>query len=100
MLRTHGMPVWHSRSNIVGARQWHDEIGSALKRCDWFIVVLSPESVEVYMGEVRIIPLLYQPRDYEKLSWTLSISQIVDFSRSFEEGCRDLLRVWGVGYNP
>ncbi len=34
-LRQHGIPVWHSRTNIVGAQQWHDEIGAALKRCDW-----------------------------------------------------------------
>ena len=37
-LRGHGIPVWYSQTNILGAQQWHDEIGEALKRCDWFIV--------------------------------------------------------------
>ncbi len=45
-LRGHGIPVWYSQTNILGAQQWHDEIGEALKRCDWFIVVLSPNSVQ------------------------------------------------------
>ena len=34
VLRRHGVPVWDSRTNIVGAQQWIDEIGSALVRCD------------------------------------------------------------------
>jgi hypothetical protein len=33
------------KANIRGAQQWHDEIGTALKRCDWFLLVLSPQSV-------------------------------------------------------
>jgi hypothetical protein len=28
------------------AQQWHDEIGAALRRCDWFVLVLSPHTVE------------------------------------------------------
>ena len=45
-MRDHGVPVWYSKSNIVGAQQWHDEIGRALERCDWFVVILSPSSVK------------------------------------------------------
>jgi len=44
-LRNHGVPVWYSATNIVGAQQWHDEIGKALKRCDWFIILLSNDSI-------------------------------------------------------
>src|ERR1035437_5127578 len=46
VLRCHGVPVWYSGTNIVGAKQWHDEIGKALARCDWFVIVLSPRSVK------------------------------------------------------
>ena len=49
-LRNHGIPVWYSQTNILGAQQWQDEIGKALKRCDWFIVILSPNSVESMWG--------------------------------------------------
>jgi hypothetical protein len=31
MLRRHGVPLWYSQTNIMGARQRHDEIGAALK---------------------------------------------------------------------
>lgn len=111
VLRRHGIPTWHSRTNIVGAQQWHDEIGDALKRCDWFILVLSPNSVgSIWVKREalfalndnryadKIIPLLYQPCDYDQLSWTLSLLQMVDFTGDFDDGCRALLRVWGVGY--
>lgn len=113
IMRAHGIPVWLSQTNIVGAQQWHDEIGAAVKRCDWFVVVLSASSVEsVWVKrellfalqqnhfENRIVPLLHSPCDYEKLSWVLSIFQMVDFTRSFEDGCRDLLRIWGLGFIP
>lgn len=113
MLRRHGCPVWYSRTDVLGAQQWHDEIGSALRRCDWFVLVLSPNAVEsewvkreclFALQERRfdnkIVPILYQPCDYEELSWTLSSFQMIDFGKPFEDGFRDLLRVWGVGYRP
>lgn len=111
MLRRHGLPVWYSRTNIRGARQWHDEIGAALNRCDWFVLVLSPSAVEsIWVKrellfsleqerfEGKIIPVLFRPCDYERLSWTLSAIQMIDFTQTFDQGCRDLLRVWGLGY--
>jgi hypothetical protein len=111
VMRLHGVPVWYSRTNIVGAQQWHDEIGAALKRCDWFVLVLSPNAVKSIWAkrEVlyalndnryadKIVPLLYQSCDYGQLSWTLSLLQIVDFTQDFDDGCRALLRVWGLGY--
>jgi hypothetical protein len=111
MMRRHSIPVWYSQTNILGARQWHDEIGAALKRCDWFVLILSPSSVnsvwvkrEVLFAlndnryAEKIIPLLYRPCDFDQLSWTLSLLQMIDFRQDFETGCRDLLRVWGLGY--
>ena len=46
LLRAHGPPVWYSRTNIAGAEKWHDEIGRALDRGDWFLVVLYKKSVQ------------------------------------------------------
>ncbi len=110
-LRRHGVPFWYSTRNIAGAQQWHDEIGAALGRCDWFVLVLSPESVrskwvkhELLFAlnnaryEKRIIPCLFKKCDVDKLSWTLSSFQFIDFSKSFEQGMRALLRVWLLGY--
>ncbi|MGA2865843.1 MAG: toll/interleukin-1 receptor domain-containing protein [Verrucomicrobiota bacterium] len=112
-LRRHGVPVWYSPTNILGAQQWHDEIGAALKRCDWFLVLLSESAVRSFWVKRelcyalqqrrylnRITPVLLQPCDFEQLSWTLSASQFIDFSAGFENGCRALLRVWGLGWKP
>jgi hypothetical protein len=111
VLRNTEVPVWYSGTSIVGAQQWHDEIGEALMRCDWFVVVLSPQSVKsrwvrLELGfalrdaryDRRIIPLLLRPCNYLTLSWTLGGIQFVDFASGFDDGCQNLLRVWGLGY--
>src|SRR5512132_2458318 len=78
VIRSHGVPVWYSQTNILGAQQWHDEIGAALQRCDWFALVLSPHAVESQWVkrellyaldhkryDKKIIPVMYQPCDFE-----------------------------------
>ena len=112
MLRAHGVPVWFSRTNLLGAQQWHDEIGQALARCDWFVVILSPAATrskwvkrELLYAlrspryENRIIPLRYRKCDIDNLSWTLDDFQAIDFTEEFSTGCRLLLRTWGVGFH-
>src|SRR5437588_192032 len=99
----------HSRAG--GLR--HDEIGKALsERCDWFLVGLSPSAVNskwvkhelVYalnnapFQNGRITPLLARTCDWRKLSFTLGNFQFVDFRKSFDAGCRELLRGWGIEY--
>ena len=111
VLRDHGIPVWYSPTNIIGAQQWHDEIGRALARCDWFAVLITGNALrskwvrrELHYAleqdryNDRIIPLLYKPCDDSRLSWTLSGFQRVNFAGDFDHGCRDLLRIWGFGY--
>jgi len=50
--------------------------------------------------ENRIVPLLYQDCDYDQLSWTLSLLQFVSFKNDRGYGYRELLRIWGMGYQP
>jgi hypothetical protein len=110
MLRAHGVPVWFSQTDIVGAQQWHDEIGAALGRCDWFLVLLSADAVsskwvkrELLFAlnndryQDRIVPVRYRDCDFKQLSWTLDQPEMVDLSGEFEAGCRALLRIWGIG---
>jgi hypothetical protein len=112
-LRRHGIPVWYSETNLLGAQQWHDEIGKALARCDWFAVLLSPKAVrsEWVKRELlyalrtlryrnRIVPVLHRACDPDKLSWTLNDFQRVDLTQNFAAGCKALLRTWGIGYQP
>jgi len=111
VLKQHNIRYWYSATHIAGGQQWHDEIGEALARCDWFIVVLTPNAVrsvwvkrelvfalsqDRYNG--RIIPILRKPCDYPRLSWALPEFQLIDFTGNFEIGCRQLLRVWNVNY--
>ena len=46
LLQMHRIEYWYSPKHILGAQQWHDEIGTALARCDWFLLVLSPHAVK------------------------------------------------------
>ena len=113
VLRRHGIPVWYSETDVLGAQQWHDEIGAALRRCDWLTLVLSPSATEslwvkrevIYAlrqdrFDGRIVPVLYKPCAFDDISWTLPQLQIIDFTSGFDKGCRELLRIWGVGYAP
>jgi hypothetical protein len=107
----HGVKVWFSEHGIRGAAQWHDEIGAALDRCDWMLVILSPSSVasrwvkrevayaiEEPRFDGRIIPVRIRECSAKKLSWVLPQIQSIDFTRDFDGGCRRLLRIWGISY--
>jgi len=113
VLKRHGVKFWYSGADIVGAQQWHDEIGRALANCNWFLLILTPHSVrsewvkrELFFAldqqryRNRIIPLLRKPCDASKLSWTLNSFERVDFTGDFDEGCRQLLRVWNIEWKP
>ena len=110
VLRDHGVPVWYSETNLLGAQQWHDEIGAALARCDWFLVILSPQAtrskwvkrellyaLRTPRYEDHIVPIRFRLCNADRLSWTLDDSQAVDFTGNFDTGLRALLRTWGLG---
>src|SRR5215475_4150617 len=109
VLTRHGIPVFFSPQHIRGAQQWQNEILSALQRCDWFMVLLSPHAInsmwvkrEVAFAlqdpryEDRIIPLQYRECDLKSLQW-LTLFQMVDFAGDFTNGCQSLLRIWEIG---
>jgi hypothetical protein len=111
ILRAVGIRYWYSKRHIAAATQWHDEIGNALARCDWFVVILSPSALRSLWVKRellyalrkrrysdRIVPVLYVQCDWGRLSWTLENLQMVDFTRGFEAGCRGLLWTWGLKY--
>ena len=112
VLRAHGIPVWYSDTSITGAQEWNDKITEALDRCDWFAVVLSPQAAQskwvkrevIYaLGadqyNDKIVPILYRPCDFRKISFALNTIQYVDFRADHQNGYRNLLRIWGIGYN-
>jgi TIR domain len=100
---------WISEAHIPGAVEWHDEIGRALNRCAWFLIILSPNAVKSvwvkrelmyalqpkrYKG--RIIPVYFRDCKHELLSWTLAELQFIDFRKDFEAGAEVLLKLWGT----
>jgi len=50
--------------------------------------------------EDEIIPVLLRECDHEALSWTLTTFQMVNFAARFRAGCRELLGIWGLRYDP
>ena len=106
-LRHAGLKVWYSQSHLKGAQQWHDEIGRALKRCDWFLLLLSPQAVKSRWVKLeltyainqaryteRIMPELLRPCDYEALSWTLGSIQKIDATAGLDAAIATLQRRW------
>jgi hypothetical protein len=111
VLRRHGVSAWFSEHGIRGASQWHDEIGAALARCDWMIIILSPAAiasrwvkrevtyaVEEPRFDGRIVPLRISACSAKGLSWVLPQIQTIDFIGRFDEACRELFDVWGIRY--
>jgi hypothetical protein len=107
-LRRVGLRVWYSKTHLKGAQQWQAEIGAALKRCDWFVVLLSPAAVKSKWVERElayalqhdqydrhIVPLLLRGCNYERLSWTLGAIQMIDSTKGPEAGADTLLKLWG-----
>ena len=107
VLVAHGVPVWFSPHHIRGAQQWQDEIGAALARCGWFLLILSPHAVKSMWVkrelrfalnderyENRILPLVLKRCNYQALSWTLPQFQMIDFTKDYERACEEMLRVW------
>ncbi|SRR6266849_579290 len=101
VLRGHEIDVWYSEKHIRGASQWHDEIGNALKKCDWLVVLLTPDSVkskwvrrEVHYAlrsdryEERLIPLIVKKCDVDELSCVLSGLQTITLSGRWEKGVK------------
>ena len=98
-----------ARIKLSGADQWHDEIGQALDRCDWFLVIVSPNALKsmwvkreltyalsLQRYRRRIIPVIFKNCRWRSLSWTLGSSQLVNFQTSFSKGRKQLLKIWGI----
>ncbi len=45
VLKRHGVASWYAPARLLGAQVWHDEIGRALRHCDWFLLILSENAL-------------------------------------------------------
>ena len=86
-LRTTGANFWIDQLDILGGQHWDSEVEEALKICQGFIVILSPESINSvnvmdeisYALEERkiVIPIVLRACD---IPFRLRRLQYIDFS--------------------
>lgn len=104
-LREHGIETWYSEENIETAAEWERCITDGLKKCDWFLVVMTPRSVaskwvrrEVFWAmekrEGRIIPIVMETCEPEDLHIGLLPLQYIDFRENIKRSQGKLLAIW------
>jgi TIR domain len=112
VLGDHGVEAYLSFSHMKGGRPWMAEVGAALDRCQWVLLILSADArksanVDDEIGAAlvmdkfrgRIIPLWHRGRKLMNTNWyPLLRVHHVDFRKSFDDGCEQLLSVWGIPY--
>src|SRR5262245_38468565 len=102
-----GFDVWVDRKDIGGGKEWRAAISQAISECSFFMLVLSPNSVdsrkvtqEVSLADEqgrKIIPIRYQQCEIpHELNLQLAGLQWIDFvENSYEEAIEQLFRALG-----
>ncbi|OGN72209.1 MAG: hypothetical protein A2X25_00675 [Chloroflexi bacterium GWB2_49_20] len=107
-LKTAGLDVWYDLSGLEAGTRWGSEIQKAIKTSQYFLVVMSPNSVNSEWVEreflyasiqnLKIIPLLYQPCDLPM--WSLNLHFIDVQGRNYSLHYQELLKALGVEEKP
>jgi hypothetical protein len=102
-----GFDVWVDRKDIGGGKEWRAAISQAISECSFFMLVLSPNSVdsrkvtqEVSLADEqgrKIIPIRYQQCEVpHELNLQLAGLQWIDFvENSNEDAMEQLFRALG-----
>src|SRR4029453_347154 len=111
-VETRGFDVWGDRKDIGGGKEGRAAISQAISECSFFMLVLSPNSVdsrkvtqEVSLADEqgrKIIPIRYQPCEIpHELNLQLAGLQWIDFvENSHEEVMDQLFRALGEKTKP
>ena len=107
-LKTSGLEVWYDLSGLDAGTRWGSEIQKAIKASQYFLVVISPNSILSEWVEneflyaknqkLKIIPLLYKPCDLPM--WSLNLHFIDVQGRNYMLNYRDLLKALGPEEKP
>lgn len=112
VLARHGVPSFYGPKQISPGAEWDAEIGKALARCDWFVLVVSEQSLnskwvkyEYHYAiskpqyEDRVVPLRWRKCKEVPAFWTLDQFQAVNFiGVPIDRGFTNLLALWGIPY--
>ena len=103
-LKATGFEVWYDLSGLEPGSRWRQEIQKAIQESQFFLVVLSPNSIisdwverEFLFAsdqDKKIIPLLYQPCTLPM--WSLNLHFIDMQGKNYSLHYQDLLKVMGV----
>jgi len=103
-LKAAGFEVWYDLSGLEPGTRWRLEIQKAIQESQFFLVVLSPNSIVSDWVEreflfasdqkLKIIPLLYQPCTLPM--WSLNLHFIDMQGKNYSLHYQDLLKVMGV----
>lgn len=107
LLQSQGIETWYSTDDIGAGVKWERSIREGLKSCDWFLVVLSNESVKSEWVEAevhwalderkgRIVPVRIDDCDETDLHLKLRQIQAVDFRSDRALAQQRLLSTWSA----
>jgi hypothetical protein len=107
LLQSHGIETWYSTDDIGAGVKWERSIREGLRSCDWFLVVLSNESVKSEWVEAeihwalderkdRIVPVRIDDCDEADLHLKLRQIQAVDFRSDRDLARQKLLAAWST----
>ncbi len=106
-LRSHGVETWYSKRDIRVGVTWNEEIVRGLENCEWFVIVMSPNSAEstwvrdelfwaVENRPEHIIPVMMDDCNPVRFHIRMARMQHVDFRRDPEEAREHLLAAFGI----
>ena len=104
LLGANGIDYWFSREHVVRGQDWYRAIGEALATCNWLVVVATPAAIrnkwvrdEVTYALItrryknRVIPLLFENCNLDRLAWSLQNKQHIDFRRRWMRASKELV---------
>ena len=106
-----GIETWYSKMDIHASDRWERSIHQGLQDCDWFLLVMSPRSMqsEWVHDELhwamdhrfgRIVPVLIEECDPCEFHIRLQRLQYIDFRKERDQARSALLNLWGVSLPP
>jgi len=103
-LKAAGFEVWYDLSGLEAGTRWGNEIQKAIQASQYFLIVLSPNSIVsgwverefLFASEqkLKIIPLMYQPCNLPM--WSLNLHFIDMQGKNYSRNYTELLRIMGA----
>lgn len=104
-LKIAGFDAWYDLSGLEGGSRWNEEIERAIKTSQYFVVVLSPDSIdsiwvkeEIYYAfnlKTKIVPLMYRPCVVPLGLNTVNFINVQE--KNYQKNYKEILRALGLG---